>query len=153
LREKRWIQASAKLTKINFEITRLCESYLPYALAGSVFPQIREQLSIQRKSSQKRVLVESAEELTQKIINAIDQHPPIVGKPLRDTKATGLDLFAGRKLLNREEVLVELNNYLNSHSSFSVMVYLGRPFKTLWLVQQKQQKIFRRKSLVLNLFK
>lgn len=103
-KEKRRVQLINHISKLDADINSLIEKYLPYALSASLFPQIKQQLQIEREAAKNIALTESAGNLTQKIVTSIEEPPPVYIHRLDDEK---------RKLLT-EKIMKVLNTDSNS---------------------------------------
>lgn len=101
IKERQRIKDSTRLARIEEQIKPLFEKYIPYALAGKLFPGLKKQIELERVSTKKEILKESAIPLANKIIKTLDEPPPIFSSKLsteqkneireRIIKALGVD--------------------------------------------------------------
>lgn len=82
LKERKKLQASSKLTQIEYDIKSLCEQFLPYALAAPLFPRLKKQIELEQKNLRSETIAKSAEELAEKIVKVVDHPIPIYESPL-----------------------------------------------------------------------
>ena len=76
-KEKRRINLSTRLNQIDVEVQKLLEKYLPYALGGSLFKGIKEQIERETELTQNAFLVNQSEIISEKFIEAIDNPYPL----------------------------------------------------------------------------
>jgi len=89
--EKKRIQLSNRLNQIENEIKVLCESFLPFSLAGSLFDRIRNQIEKERSSSQNDAIRENATALAGKIVRVVEEPEPIYKEKLSADKMLELE--------------------------------------------------------------
>lgn len=76
-KEKRRINLVNLVSQLDYEIHSLSEKYLPFALSGSLFDDIRKQIELEAESRKSFMLVESADSIAQKISEELNAPPPI----------------------------------------------------------------------------
>ncbi|MCB1189286.1 MAG: DNA sulfur modification protein DndD [Leptospiraceae bacterium] len=112
LKERKKLQASSKLTQIEYDIKNLCEQFLPYALAAPLFPKLKKQIEIEQKHLRSETLAESAEDLANRIVQIVDKPTPIYEIPLDDLQKE--QLFARIiGLLKKEPTEESEKSFLN----------------------------------------
>lgn len=89
--EKRRIQASNRLTQVENEIRNLCEKALPFALAGTLFDGIRQQIDQERDSATGAAIKEHASELAKRLVWVVEEPEPIYREKLSPEKMTELE--------------------------------------------------------------
>jgi len=89
--EKKRIQASNRLGQVDNEIKILCEKYLPFALAGKLFGNIKNQIEKERESSQYEAIKENAAVLSKQIVRVVEEPEPIYTEKLTDEKMAELE--------------------------------------------------------------
>jgi len=89
--EKKRIQLSNRLNQIESEIKVLCESYLPFSLAGTLFDRISTQIEKERSSAQNDAIRENAAELAKKIVRVVEEPEPIYKEKLSADKMSELE--------------------------------------------------------------
>jgi len=89
--EKKRIQLSNRLSQIENEIKVLCENYLPFSLAGTLFDRISNQIEKERSSAQNDAIRENAAELAKKIVRAVEEPEPIYKEKLSSEKMFELE--------------------------------------------------------------
>jgi len=81
-KEKKRIQLSNKSSQLDNQIKTLTEQFLPWAMAGSLFPGVKTQIENERESQKQNVIAENAQDLAKQIVDRIDLPDPITEKPL-----------------------------------------------------------------------
>ena len=110
--EKKRIQASNRLGQVDNEIKTLCGKYLPFALAGKLFGNIKSQIEKERESSQYEAIRENAAELAKQIVRVVEEPEPIYSEKLSPEKMTELErrIF---NLLRKGNPAFEIKKILN----------------------------------------
>lgn len=90
-REKKRIQLSTKASQLEVQIKTLTEQYLPWAIAGKLFEEIKLQIENERESDKQNALSANARELSKKIVESIDKPEPIIEKPLSSEQKSKLE--------------------------------------------------------------
>lgn len=80
-KEKKRIQLSNKSNQLENQIKTLTEQFLPWAMAGSLFSNIKSQIEKERESQQHNAIAENARELAKSIVDRIDIPEPITEIP------------------------------------------------------------------------
>lgn len=81
-KEKKRIQLSNKSNQLDNQIKTITEQFLPWALAGKLFDEVKSQIEIENQSKKQDAISENAKELAQKIVANFDIPEPITEKPL-----------------------------------------------------------------------
>lgn len=81
-KEKKRIQLSNKSSQLDNQTKILTELFLPWAMAGSLFPEIKEQIEKERESVKQNAISENAQDLAKQIVDKLDVPEPILEKPL-----------------------------------------------------------------------
>ncbi|RIA09372.1 DNA sulfur modification protein DndD [Flavobacteriaceae bacterium MAR_2010_72] len=81
-KEKKRIQLSNKSNQLDNQIKTLTEQYLPWALAGKLFDDVKQQIQFENQSKNEDVISENAVALAQKIVDNFDRPEPITEHPL-----------------------------------------------------------------------
>jgi len=89
--EKQRIQVANRLTQVESEIRTLCEQTLPFALAGKLFDDIRQQIEKERDLSTGAVIREHATELAQRLVRVVEEPEPIYREKLSPEKMLELE--------------------------------------------------------------
>ncbi|MDD2598196.1 MAG: DNA sulfur modification protein DndD [Kiritimatiellae bacterium] len=132
--EKKRIQLSNRLSQLESEIKILCESVLPFALAGKFFDDIRLQIESERTTAQSEAIREHSAELAKKIVRVVEEPEPIFKEKLsadkmaelekrieillKDGKSTGIEKILGlserdaARVLNQIETLEKSDIFL-----------------------------------------
>lgn len=84
--EKRRIQVSNTITQLDNRIRILCEKFLPYSILGEMFSEIKTQIDIERESSQVEAIKQNAEQLSKRIVRAVEEPEPIFTQKLSEQK-------------------------------------------------------------------
>jgi len=89
--EKKRIQLSNRLNQLESEIRQLCESALPFSLAGKLFDDIRTQIEKERSTIHNEAIREHAGELAKKIVRVVEEPEPIYKEKLSSDKMVELE--------------------------------------------------------------
>jgi DNA sulfur modification protein DndD len=89
--EKKRIQASNRLGQVDNEIKTLCEKYLPFALAGKLYGNIKSQIEKERESNQYEAIRDNAAELAKQIVRVVEEPEPIYSENLSLEKMAELE--------------------------------------------------------------
>ena len=81
-KEKKRIQLSNKSNQLDNQIKNLTEQHLPWALAGKLFDDVKQQINIESQSKKQNAISENAVALSQKIVENFDNPEPITSAPL-----------------------------------------------------------------------
>lgn len=81
-KEKKRIQLSNKSNQLDNQIKNLTEQHLPWALAGKLFDDVKQQINIESQSKRQNAISENAVVLAQKIVENFDTPEPITSAPL-----------------------------------------------------------------------
>lgn len=81
-KEKKRIQLSNKSNQLDNQIKNLTEKYLPWALAGKLFDEVKEQINLESQSKKQDAISENAVALAQKIVDNFDTPEPITAESL-----------------------------------------------------------------------
>lgn len=81
-KEKKRIQLSNKSNQLDNQIKNLTEQHLPWALAGKLFDDVKQQINIESQSKKQNAISENAVALAQKIVENFDNPEPITSAPL-----------------------------------------------------------------------
>jgi DNA sulfur modification protein DndD len=81
-KEKKRIQLSNKSNQLDNQIKNLTEQYLPWALAGKLFDDVKQQINLESQSKKQNAISENAVALAQKIVENFDTPEPITAAPL-----------------------------------------------------------------------
>lgn len=85
-REKRRSQLINQLSKLDYEINGYLEKQLSFALSANLFHEIKKQIKSEQENLKSTVILESASEITIKIMASLDEPPPIWSITLDDEK-------------------------------------------------------------------
>ncbi|MGV8815648.1 MAG: DNA sulfur modification protein DndD [Gelidibacter sp.] len=85
-KEKKRIQLSNKSHQLDNQIKTLTEQYLPWALSGKLFDDIKQQINIESQSNKQDAISENAVALAQKIVDNFDTPEPITAEPLTENQ-------------------------------------------------------------------
>ncbi len=132
--EKKRVQCANRLSQLESEIRQLCETTLPFSLAGKLFDDIRTQIEKERSTTQAEVIREHAAELAKKIVRVVEEPEPIykeklsaekmlelerrIERLLRDGDAAGIEKILGlserdaARVLNQIETLEKSDVFL-----------------------------------------
>ncbi|TYC14801.1 DNA sulfur modification protein DndD [Bizionia gelidisalsuginis] len=81
-KEKKRIQLSNKSNQLDNQIKNLTEQHLPWALAGKLFDDVKQQINLESQSKKQNAISENAVALAQKIVENFDTPEPITSAPL-----------------------------------------------------------------------
>jgi DNA sulfur modification protein DndD len=110
-KERKRIQLSNKLGQLDNQIKTIVEKYLPWAMAGKLFPSLKEQIEIEREFISSQVIGDQAENLAQEIVKIVDKPEPIYSTPLNEHQKSEL-MKRVISLLNKESAVIG-DNFLN----------------------------------------
>lgn len=85
-KEKKRIQLSNKSNQIDNQLKTITEQFLPWALAGKLFDDVKEQIKVENQNKKQDAIAENAFELAQKIAENIDSPDPITDTPLTSSQ-------------------------------------------------------------------
>jgi len=89
--EKARVQAANRLGQVENELKTLCEDVLPFAIAGRLFGDIRQQIDAERKSAQYEAIRDNAASLARKIVRVVEDPEPIYREKLSAEKMAELE--------------------------------------------------------------
>lgn len=112
LNEKKRLQIINRLTQVENEIKQLCESCLPFSIAGKLFGGIKSQIEAERESVQNEAIRENAAELAKKIVRVVEEPEPIYHEKLSDEKMAELEKRIFR-LLKEGTSIIDIHKLLN----------------------------------------
>ncbi|MDO9256950.1 MAG: DNA sulfur modification protein DndD [Bacteroidales bacterium] len=101
-KEKKRIQLSNKSNQIENQIKTITEQFLPWAMAGKLFDDVKVQIEKERESQTQNAISENAKVLAKQIVEKIELPEPITEKPLTQIQK--------RKLEERVLLLLQQNN-------------------------------------------
>ncbi len=81
-RERKRIQLSTKSNQLENQIKTLTEQFLPWAMAGKLFDDIKKQIEVEQESLKQNAISENAKELARQIVEKLEQPEPITDSPL-----------------------------------------------------------------------
>lgn len=81
-KEKKRIQLSNKSNQLENQIKTITEQFLPWALAGRLFDDVKKQIETERDSQQQTAISFNANSLAKQIVDNIELPEPITEKPL-----------------------------------------------------------------------
>lgn len=90
-KEKKRIQLSNKSNQLDNQIKTLTEQFLPWAMAGSLFSKVKNQIELERESQKQNAISENAVELAKEIVDKIELPEPITDKPLTTEQKAKLE--------------------------------------------------------------
>ncbi len=90
-KEKKRIQLSNKLSQVENQITSLVDKFLPFALAGSLFKGIKQQVEQEREAIKNAALKENAYALAKEIVTVVDNPQPLFDTRLNDAQKEELE--------------------------------------------------------------
>lgn len=91
LNEKKRIQAANRLAQVESEIRSLCESNLPFSIAGRLFDSIRKHIEAERESAGSEAIKENAASLAKRIVRVVEEPEPIYKETLSVEKMKELE--------------------------------------------------------------
>jgi len=81
-KEKKRIQLSNKSNQLENQIKVITEQFLPWALAGRLFDDVKKQVEAERDSQQQTAISFNADTLAKQIVDNLEIPEPITEKPL-----------------------------------------------------------------------
>jgi len=102
--EKSRIQASSRLAQVENELKTLCESVLPFAIAGRLFGDIRQHIEAERETVQHEAIRDNAASLAKKIVRVVEEPEPIYLEKLSTEKMAELEQRIFRLLQQGDSV-------------------------------------------------
>ncbi len=111
-KEKKRIQLSNKSSTLETQIKILTEQYLPWALGGRLFSQIKTQIELEQKSKKESVISNNAKELAKQIVENFDNPEPITSNPLTNEQKLKLEQRV-LNLLSQNKSRDEIKSILN----------------------------------------
>jgi DNA sulfur modification protein DndD len=81
-KEKKRIQLSNKANQLENQIKTLNEQFLPWAIAGKLFGNIKKQIESERESVKQNALATNAKDLAKEIVEKLEKPDPIIDRPL-----------------------------------------------------------------------
>jgi DNA sulfur modification protein DndD len=81
-KEKKRIQLSNKANQLENQIKTLNEQFLPWAMAGKLFGNIKKQIESERESVKQNALATNAKDLAKEIVEKLEKPDPIIDRPL-----------------------------------------------------------------------
>mgnify|MGYP000562741296 CR=1 FL=1 len=88
---KKRIQLSNKSNQLDNQIKTLTEQFLPWAMAGKLFDEIKNQIEVESQSKTQDAISENAKELAKKIVENFDKPDPITDAPLNEMQKQKLE--------------------------------------------------------------
>ncbi len=89
--ERLRVQANNRITQIDMKVRNLCETVLPFSLAGCLFDNIKRKVEDERESSQEEAIKENAVELARRIVRVVEEPEPIYNVPLSPERMKELE--------------------------------------------------------------
>lgn len=89
--EKQRIVASNRLGQVESEVRHLCEKFLPFALAGKLFGDIRQQINTERDSTTGEAIKEHAADLAKRLVRVVEEPEPIYSEKLSHERMVELE--------------------------------------------------------------
>lgn len=83
-KEKKRIQLSNKSNQLDNQMKTITEQFLPWAMAGKLFDDVKKQIEVERESQKQNAISANAKELAKKIVDKIELPEPITDKPLTE---------------------------------------------------------------------
>lgn len=123
--EKKRLQLSNRLGQYDNEIKLLFENYLPFSLTGKLFDSIKDQIEIERESTQNEAIRESANDLAKRIVRVVEDPEPIYKEKLSSEKLEELERRILRLLkggTSQSNVMKVLN--LSDRDASKVITYM-----------------------------
>ncbi len=81
-KEKKRIQLSNKSNQVENQIKTITEQFLPWALAGSLFDDVKKQIESERDNLQQNAISDNAKVLAKQIVDNLEIPEPITNQPL-----------------------------------------------------------------------
>jgi DNA sulfur modification protein DndD len=111
-KEKKRIQLSNKSNQLDNQIKTLTEQFLPWAMAGSLFASVKNQIELERESQKQNTISENAVVLAKEIVEKIEFPEPITDKPLSSEQKTKLEARV-LLLLQQNQSQIDIHKILN----------------------------------------
>ena len=89
--EKQRIVVSNRLGQVESEVRHLCEKFLPFALAGKLFGDIRQQINAERDSTTGEAIKEHAADLAKRLVRVVEEPEPIYSEKLSHERMAELE--------------------------------------------------------------
>lgn len=77
---KKRIQLSNKSNQLDNQIKTITEQFLPWALSGKLFDQIKDQIKLENQNKKQGAIAENANELAKNISDHIDEPSPLLNE-------------------------------------------------------------------------
>lgn len=90
-KEKKRIQLSNKSNQFDNQMKTITEQFLPWALAGVLFGDVKKQIELERESHKQNAISENAIQLAKNIVDKLEHPEPITDKPLTAEQKTKLE--------------------------------------------------------------
>jgi len=81
-KEKKRIQLSNKSNQLDNQVKTIIEQFLPWAMAGKLFDDVKKQITIESESKSQDAISENAKDLAKQIVDNFDYPEPIANAPL-----------------------------------------------------------------------
>ena len=111
-KEKRKAQLISLISKLNSDIEVMLDKVLPFALSGNLFPLIKKQIQDEEEVKKIKILHDSAKTIANKIIQSLDDPPPIFKSPADDFQKSQLQNRI-TNILNAEAEPKKIETFLN----------------------------------------
>lgn len=111
-KEKKRIQLSNKSNQLENQIKTITEQSLPWALAGRLFDNVKEQIELEQENKKQDAIASNAIELAKKIVNNFDTPEPITDRPLTSEQKIKLEQRV-LQLLQQNKSTQEIKIILN----------------------------------------
>jgi DNA sulfur modification protein DndD len=85
-KEKRRSQLYNLISQLDNEINNLLDKHAPFALSGTLFPEIIQQIKAEAEGRKSSVLIETADSIAFRITESIEEPPPIFEQDLTTIK-------------------------------------------------------------------
>jgi len=150
--EKNRIQLSNRLSQLESEIRILCESVLPFALAGNNFDNIRNQIEKERVTTQSEAIREHSAELAKKIVRVVEEPEPIFREKLSADKMSELEKRIEILLKDGDTAGIEKTLGLSERDAARVLnqietIEKSDVFLIAPLIEEKKELIIQLKNL------
>lgn len=90
-KEKKRIQLSNKRNQLDNQIKTITERFLPWALAGKLFDDVKKQIELEQEGKKQDAISENAKGLARQIVDNFDIPEPITDKPLTPIQKVKLE--------------------------------------------------------------
>lgn len=90
-KEKKRIQLSNKSNQLDNQMKTITEQFLPWALAGVLFGDVKKQIELERESQKQNAISENAIVLAKNIVDKLEHPEPITDKPLTTEQKNKLE--------------------------------------------------------------